>query len=187
MTTSAIEEAINFLRHVLAKPVRSSEVRQLGRAQGHSWRTLERAGKVLGVKAGKRGAVWYWRLDDSSPPMNIATKRANSANQGRQPRPPTARTYEPLELCEVAVQTLEQHLKHVDDGVGLGQLLSRMSRLCYILGPHARARPLVRCDECRFHGQIQGSYCPIGRIYVGPRYARRSCNQFVWPDTEACV
>jgi len=45
MTNSAIEDASNFLRHVLTEPVRSSEARQLGAAQGHSWRTLERAGK----------------------------------------------------------------------------------------------------------------------------------------------
>lgn len=185
MTNSAIEDAINFLRSVLTEPVPSSEVRRMGTAQRHSWRTLERAAKRLGVRAGKRGAVWYWVLDDSTPPSNTATETANSANQGRQPSPPIARKHAPLELCEIAVQTLEQHLKHVEDGVGLGKLLNRMSYLDYLLRPHAKERPLVRCDECLFQGQLQGNRCPVGGMYVGPRYARRCCDQCAWLETDA--
>ena len=137
MTNSAIEDAINFLRSVLAEPVPSSEVRRLGTAQRHSWRTLERAAKRLGVRAGKRGAVWHWVLDDSTPPSNTAADC-----QLRQSRPPAKSANcakaRAAGVCEIAVQTLEQHLKHVEDGVGLGKLLNRMSYLDYLSAPMRR-------------------------------------------------
>lgn len=62
---SAVEDAAEFLRALLANgPVPSKRVRADADGAGHSWRTIQRARKALGievVKAGLRGG-WEWRL-----------------------------------------------------------------------------------------------------------------------------
>jgi putative DNA primase/helicase len=65
---SAVDETGDWLRELLADgPLPAKQVRSEGDAAGHSWATIKRAKKVLGVEAFREGGVaeagrWLWRL-----------------------------------------------------------------------------------------------------------------------------
>jgi putative DNA primase/helicase len=67
---NAISEAGAFLKDLLAEgPTPTREVRAAIMANGHKWRTVERAKSDLGVKATKGvGGGWYWSLGDEPLP-----------------------------------------------------------------------------------------------------------------------
>jgi hypothetical protein len=68
----AIEDAETFLGDMLRDgPVPTRDIQQAARAHGHSWRTVERAKKQLGIEAVKAGlaAGWSWQLP---PPPKTA-------------------------------------------------------------------------------------------------------------------
>jgi putative DNA primase/helicase len=74
----AVEEAETFLADVLRNgPLATKEIKAAANAHGHTWRTLERAKKSMGVVAVKGGfnAGWSWQLPE-----------ANTANQGSEDR-----------------------------------------------------------------------------------------------------
>ncbi len=61
----AVDEAKDFLRGLLADgPVTSKQIRADAEGAGHSWPTIRRAQKALGIKAVKDGMQggWTWRL-----------------------------------------------------------------------------------------------------------------------------
>jgi hypothetical protein len=56
-------EAARFLRDILASgAVPQPEVKAAAEAHGHSWTTVRRAQKDLGVKPVKNGKGWCWQL-----------------------------------------------------------------------------------------------------------------------------
>jgi putative DNA primase/helicase len=62
---SEIEDAKEFLREILADgPVSSRQIRTDAEGAGHSWRTIQRAKKALGLEAVKDGmkGAWKWQL-----------------------------------------------------------------------------------------------------------------------------
>lgn len=62
---SEIEDAKEFLRELLADgPVSSRQIRTDAEGAGHSWRTIQRAKKALGLEAVKDGmkGAWKWQL-----------------------------------------------------------------------------------------------------------------------------
>jgi putative DNA primase/helicase len=64
-------EAVEFLADLLASgPQRVADIRKAAEANGHAWRTLERAKRELGVKAAKSDmrTGWTWEL----PPTTSA-------------------------------------------------------------------------------------------------------------------
>ena len=78
MAGEAVDEAETFLADALrAGPMATREIKAAASAHGHTWRTVERAKKSLGVVAAKGGFSdgWSWHL----PPPN-------TANQGGQDR-----------------------------------------------------------------------------------------------------
>jgi len=62
----AADAAAEFLRDMLAEgPVLTNELKKAADANGHSWRTVERAKKDLGVAARKKGfedGKWRWEM-----------------------------------------------------------------------------------------------------------------------------
>jgi len=55
------DHAVRFLRELLADgPYPAKDIPDLAADQGISWRTLERAKKLLGVKSKHEGKAWYW-------------------------------------------------------------------------------------------------------------------------------
>jgi putative DNA primase/helicase len=65
-----VVEAADFLRTLLAYgPMPAKELKGDADGAGHSWRTIQRAKKKLGVVAAKDGlrGGWFWRLPDSLP------------------------------------------------------------------------------------------------------------------------
>ncbi|MCL5966502.1 MAG: AAA family ATPase [Deltaproteobacteria bacterium] len=69
----AVEEAVEFLRQVLADgPVDSKEVDHQRKVAGVAWATIRRAKDQLGVRSRRLGfgpgATWTWALPDSAQP-----------------------------------------------------------------------------------------------------------------------
>jgi len=70
---TATDEAVDWLREFLADgPIPSKQVRSEGDAAGHSWATIKRAKKVVGVEAFREGGMaeagrWIWRLPAAEP------------------------------------------------------------------------------------------------------------------------
>jgi putative DNA primase/helicase len=61
----AVAEAMEFLRELLAvSPLTSKEIRKAAEANGHSWRTISRAKKKLGIKSSPTEfqGDWEWSL-----------------------------------------------------------------------------------------------------------------------------
>jgi putative DNA primase/helicase len=78
MAGEAVDDAESFLGDILqAGPMATREIKAAANAHGHTWRTLERAKKSMGVVAVKGGfnEGWSWQL----PPPN-------TANQGSEDR-----------------------------------------------------------------------------------------------------
>jgi putative DNA primase/helicase len=64
------EDAKNWLRDfLLDKPVAAKEVKEAAEANGHAWRTIERAKGELGIDAfrEKVPGPWFWRLPEPPP------------------------------------------------------------------------------------------------------------------------
>jgi putative DNA primase/helicase len=65
---SATDEAVDWLRELLGDgPLPAKQVRSEGDAAGHSWATIRRAKKAVGVEAFREGGMaeagrWLWRL-----------------------------------------------------------------------------------------------------------------------------
>ena len=65
---SAVDEAETFLREALRDgPMATRELKEAAEAHGHTWRSVERAKKALGVMAIKPGyqKPWLWQLPDT--------------------------------------------------------------------------------------------------------------------------
>lgn len=98
--TSALDDAIEWLESELsAGPVRVKELQTHAKQNGHSWRTVERAKKRLGIRAKKESGQsrqWQWFLPDQlidRPSKNLAdmadipeTRATTGSRQGRQLR-----------------------------------------------------------------------------------------------------
>jgi putative DNA primase/helicase len=100
---SAVEDAIEFLRGVLADgPVPARQVRADAEGAGHSWAAVRRAQKVLGVgvvKAGMRSG-WEWTLTPKmlKTPEDAQREQLNTfgnVEHLRQPAGPSAGASEP--------------------------------------------------------------------------------------------
>ncbi len=77
---SEIDDAKEFLESLLAdSPIASKVVRLDSDGAGHSWATIRRASKIIGVESYKEGftkGAWYWRL----PPKVLKENRSCSQN-----------------------------------------------------------------------------------------------------------
>ena len=60
----ALRAAQDWLRAFLEEPKPMREVRAAADAFGHSWATVRRAQRELGVESRKSGAAWVWHLPD---------------------------------------------------------------------------------------------------------------------------
>ncbi|MDN5941096.1 MAG: AAA family ATPase [Nitrospira sp.] len=73
---SDLEDAKGFLRELLANgPVPSKQIETDAKGAGHAWRTIQRAQKILGIVAVKRGMKegWVWQFgpeECQEPPKN---------------------------------------------------------------------------------------------------------------------
>jgi putative DNA primase/helicase len=74
----ALSDAREFLLAELGDgPVRSKDLRSRARDAGHSWGTVRRAQKAIGVEVTKRGFVdgkWWWMLADDAPESSKVLK-----------------------------------------------------------------------------------------------------------------
>lgn len=90
---SALEEAIDFLREILADgPRPSDEIMKEARKNGIAEKTLRRAKQQLGVEAKRKGipggrgkGVWQWHLGGQDDDLNQSSIRAQLDHLNRKP------------------------------------------------------------------------------------------------------
>ena len=71
--SSLLEEAADFLRDLLQYgAVGTGAVQTDARKAGHSWRTVRRAQKRLGIKPEKTPDGWKWKLPEAPEPAKVA-------------------------------------------------------------------------------------------------------------------
>ena len=83
-----LDDAKDFLCGLLAEgPVPSKQIRGDAEGAGHAWRTIQRAQKVLGIVAVKKGMKegWVWQLDTPLRPEDCHEPTKNAVPDGWQP------------------------------------------------------------------------------------------------------
>jgi len=83
-----LDDAKDFLCGLLGDgPVPSKQIRGDAEGAGHAWRTIQRAKKVLGIVAVKKGMKegWFWQLDTPLRPEDRHEPTKNAVPDGWQP------------------------------------------------------------------------------------------------------
>ena len=73
----ALRAAQDWLRAFLEEPKPMREVRAAADAFGHSWATVRRAQRALGVESRKAGAMWVWHLPDQGQGVQPTRSRCS--------------------------------------------------------------------------------------------------------------
>lgn len=157
MSNTVLHSAEIFLESLLsAGPVRSSEIRRKAIAQGHSWRTVERAAKVLGVASRKDGHVWNWHLPDDRQPA-VQDRQDRQDRQETKPRAPDTHP-------ETATRRTRWGPNVQANGWAAGSF-----------------QP-VRCANCVYADVIEDreshGWCGIASLRVQYLHANRRCAEF---------
>ncbi|MEA3275999.1 MAG: hypothetical protein U9Q81_12045 [Pseudomonadota bacterium] len=157
MKPTKLARATCFLSDILSTgALLASEIRQHAEIHGHSWRTIERAAREIGITKVKTAAGWIWSNEKNGAVIQFNAAKA----QGRQDR--QVKTANPQDRQTPPVRTN------------------------WTTRPRAWARgafKAVRCAHCAHACEIRDmgthGYCDHGEKQILFLYGNRNCAEFV--------